>query len=95
MPTNKPTHSQDRTSYSDCPSIQRRRFAPVAAAPDLLAVANARDLDKAHDELSKALEDENAGNDEVRDAAIRMCDALNAHHEERRAAIAKAEGREN
>jgi glutamine synthetase adenylyltransferase len=39
-----------------------------------------KEIEKAHDELSAALENEAAGNDEVRDAAIRMCDALNDHY---------------
>lgn len=39
-----------------------------------------KDLAAAHDELSKQLEDPDAGNDDVRDAAIKVCDALNAHY---------------
>ena len=35
-------------------------------------------LAKAHDCLSEVLEDETAGNDETREAAIDMTDALNA-----------------
>jgi hypothetical protein len=33
----------------------------------------------AHDHLSKRLEDENAGNDEIRDAAISLCSQLNVY----------------
>lgn len=46
---------------------------------------NARQTEQvfaAWDELSDWLEDPDAGNDEVRDAAIRMCDALNAAYYE-------------
>jgi len=35
------------------------------------------ELSAAHDALSDVLEDEDAGNDEVRDAAIEMCCTLN------------------
>lgn len=38
-------------------------------------------LKQAHDGLSAALEDEDAGNDEVRDRAIDVCQALNAFYE--------------
>jgi len=37
-----------------------------------------QELRNSHDNLSEALEAEDIGNDEVRDAAIEMCDALNA-----------------
>lgn len=36
------------------------------------------DLKEAHDSLSEALENPDCGNDEVRDAAIGMCAAMNA-----------------
>ena len=45
--------------------------AQQAANP--MAAVNA-----AHDKLSAALEDPSAGNDDVRDAAIDLCDELNA-----------------
>lgn len=35
-------------------------------------------VDAAHDVLSDLLENPDAGNDEIRDAAIRLCTALNA-----------------
>lgn len=37
-------------------------------------------VERAHDELSNALEDPDCGSDEVRDAAIIMCDTLNAFY---------------
>ena len=65
----------------------------IAAAPDLYVAANAPDLDAAHDRLSEVLEDPDAGNDELREAAIDLCHALNRHGEARRAALLKAAGR--
>jgi hypothetical protein len=62
------------------------------AAPELLEAAEDKDLDQAHDKLSELLEDEDAGNDHIRKAAIELCEALNSHHEKRKAAIAKARG---
>jgi len=50
-------------------------------------------LDQAHDVLSDLLEDPDAGNDDIRDAAITVCEALNAHHEKRKAAIARHRSR--
>lgn len=61
----------------------------IAAAPELLDACNAPDVDVAHDRLSDALE-EDRNNDEIRDAAIALCLALNDHHEKRKAAIKKA-----
>lgn len=43
-----------------------------------------------HDKLSALLEDEDAGNDEIRDAAIDLCLALNARNQKARAALKKA-----
>lgn len=60
------------------------------AARDLLEAAQDPDLDAAHDKLSALLEDDDAGNDDIRDAALDLCSILNAHHEKRTAAIAKA-----
>lgn len=60
-------------------------------ASDLLEACKAPELDAAHDELSDLLEDENAENDDIREAAITLCAWLNEHHEKRKAAIAKAE----
>lgn len=47
---------------------------------DLLNAHAARQqtIDAARDALSEALEDPDAGNDDVRDAAIRLCQTLNA-----------------
>lgn len=39
------------------------------------------DLNAAHDALSELLEDEDAGNDEIREAAIHLCVILASHHE--------------
>lgn len=62
----------------------------IAAAPDLLAACDDRQLDAAHDQLSAALEDPEATHETIRKQAVKMCMALNAHHEKRRAAIARA-----
>jgi hypothetical protein len=59
----------------------------IARAPDLLALATATDLDKTHDALSRVLDDEDAGNDEVRDAALAVREALNEYQERRRLAL--------
>lgn len=40
------------------------------------------EVKEAHDKLSNLLEDPDAGNDDVREAAIEMCDALNASYEQ-------------
>lgn len=56
----------------------------------LLAALQTPELAAAHDRLSELLEDADAGNDDIRDAAIDLCAALNAHHEKRQAAIAAA-----
>jgi hypothetical protein len=61
----------------------------IAAAPELLDCADAPDLDAAHDMLSELLEDGNASNDDIREAAIDLCAVLVRHHEKRHAAIAK------
>lgn len=66
----------------------------LAAAGDLRDACDDPDLDDAHDELSALLEDPGAGNDEIRAAAIQLCECLNEHHEERRKALAKARGEE-
>ena len=65
----------------------------IAAAPDLYFAADAPDLDAAHEVLSELLEDSDAGDDEIREAAIDLCSVLARHHEARTAALAKAEGR--
>jgi hypothetical protein len=49
----------------------------------------APDVDEAHDKISELLEDPDAGNDDIRDAAIDLCAVLATHYEARRAAIAK------
>lgn len=46
------------------------------------AVSTIAVMQEAHDSLSEALENPECGNDEVRDAAIAMCDALNKFWEE-------------
>lgn len=62
-------------SNQACPTNEwKRELERPAPARQLLQVA--------HDELSRVLEDEDAGNDEVRDAAIGVCDALNAFWED-------------
>jgi hypothetical protein len=71
---------------------ERANARLIAAAPELLEAADDRDLDEAHDLLSQLLEDPEAGNDVLRDAAITLCAVLNAHSEKRRSAIAKAKG---
>jgi|SRR6516162_7887741 hypothetical protein len=53
------------------------------AGAALLAALQAPALDAAHDKLSALLEDDDAGNDDIRDAAIDLCTALNAHHSQR------------
>jgi hypothetical protein len=65
----------------------------ITSAPELYGAAKAPDVDAAHDVLSKLLEDPDAGNDEIREAAIDLCCVLDSHHEARTAALAKAEGR--
>lgn len=62
------------------------------AAPELLAALADDQVDQAHDRLSELLEDDDAGNDDVRDAALDLCSALNAQHEKRKSVIAKATG---
>lgn len=59
----------------------------IARAPELVALATATELDKAHDALSRALEDEDVGNDEVRDAALTVREALDEFREKRRMAF--------
>ena len=60
------------------------------AAAELLAALTDHELDQAHDALSKLLEDEDAGNDAIRDAAITLCSALCDFAEKRRKAVAMA-----
>ena len=62
------------------------------AAPAMRNACRAPELDNAHDELSALLEDDDAGNDEIMDAAINICVALNAHYEARQAALKRATG---
>jgi hypothetical protein len=42
------------------------------------------ELNRAHDRLSALLEDEDAGNDDIRDAALTLCCCLVGHAERRR-----------
>ena len=65
----------------------------ISAAPELYDAAHAPDVDAAHDTLSALLEDPDAGNDEIREAAIDLCCVLVRQHEVTTAALAKAEGR--
>jgi hypothetical protein len=65
------------------------------AAGDLLDAAIAPELDAAHDKLSALLEDGDVSNDALRDAALALCHALNAHYERRRVAIATATPEDN
>jgi cellobiose-specific phosphotransferase system component IIA len=58
----------------DCPSNEWQKATSK--------LEKARDgLKESHDKLSALLEDEDAGNDAIRDAAIEICDALNAFWE--------------
>jgi hypothetical protein len=66
----------------------------IAAAPALLAATEAADVDAAHDLLSDLLEDPDAANDTIRDAAIALCLALNEHQQKRHAALTQATERE-
>lgn len=50
------------------------------------------DLDASHDKLSALLEDEDAENDDIRDAAIDICAHLIGHYNRRRAALAILNG---
>lgn len=64
----------------------------MAAAPDLIDAAINPEMDRAHDELDKLLDDPDAGNDDIRDAAINMIWHLKEHREKREVAVAKALG---
>jgi hypothetical protein len=64
----------------------------LVAAPDMHDALLCPSLAKAHDTLSALLEDPDAGNDDIRDAAIDLCDALNTFWEQRNAALATAKG---
>jgi hypothetical protein len=54
--------------------------------------AKCSDIDAAHDRLSDLLEDPDAGNDEVREAAIDLCAVLTGRNQVRAAAPAKPKG---
>lgn len=71
------------------PEQQEANRRLIAAAPEMFDTLVATDLDARHDALSNVLEDPEAGNDELREAAIDLCDALNRHHEARQSALAK------
>lgn len=58
--------------------------------PELITVCHATELDAAHDRLSDLLEDSNASPADIRDAAIKICAALNSHFETRRIAMIHA-----
>lgn len=62
------------------------------AAPDLLDALKAPDLDDAHRRILQLLERGDAGNDDIRDAAMDLCSMLDAHLEKGKSAIAKAQG---
>ena len=64
----------------------------TCAAGMLLKAAIAPDLDKAHDALSEVLERHDSTPAEVRNAAAAVCLELNAHFQERRAAVKEATG---
>lgn len=51
-----------------------------------LLLTHGKALDEAHDGLSKVLE-EDVSDDDLRDAAITMCNTLNAFYEARKAAL--------
>jgi len=65
----------------------------ITSSPDLYEAAKAPGVDAVHDALSELLEDPDAGNDDIREAAIDLCSVLDSHREARTAALAKAEGR--
>jgi hypothetical protein len=64
----------------------------LVAGPDMHEALLCPSLEKAHDQLSALLEDPDARNDGIRDAALVMCDALNAFWLQRDTALAKAKG---
>ena len=64
----------------------------LVAAPDMRDALLCPSLEKAHDTLSARLEDPDAGNDAIREAAIVICDALNIFWSHRDAALATAKG---
>lgn len=76
---------------------QRRRFAAEAGfraghdAQGASVAVRLAAVEHAHDRLSSLLEDEGAGNDEVRTAAIDICDALNAFYEAQNAMTAPSQ----
>jgi len=61
-----------------------------SADKELIAACRCPELDRAHDKLSALLEDCTAENDDIRCAAVDICDELVSHYEKRRKAIAKA-----
>ena len=86
-------HTDDEGRIAS-PEQQDANRRLIAAATELYAAADAPEVDSAHDELSGLLEDPDASNDAIRDAAIDLCDVLTRHHDARQSAIAKAEGRQ-
>lgn len=74
------------------PALQQRILAalgrvhgPNASRKEKEAVAIRADVDAAHDRLSDLLEDEEASNEAIRDAAVALCEALVAlNHKEGR-----------
>lgn len=55
--------------------------------------AEAAEVDAAHDRLSDLLEDPDAGNDDIRDAAVDLCAALLRHRTAGTAAITRTKGK--
>ncbi len=60
---------------------------------DLVRALRARAVNAAHDRLSELLEDPAADNDDIRNAAVRLCYALNDHHALRVAIMERMGGR--
>ena len=85
-------HEDEEGRVASCEQQDGNRRL-ITAAPELFDAADAPDVDLAHDALSEALEDPDADYYEVRDAAVDLCRVLDRHHEARKAAIVKAEGR--
>lgn len=83
----------DRGSYYYYPKpIAEANKRLIAAAPELLKACHAPAVDAAHDKLSDLLEDTDAANDDIRDAAVHLCVMLGCHYDNRTQAIAKAKG---
>ena len=63
-----PSHCTEEEFEANC--------SLVYAAPDMHEALLCPALEEAHDTLSELLEDEDAGNDDIRDASLVMCDTF-------------------